>query len=421
MAFKDLRGFILTLESLGELSRIKEEVDWRYEIAGWTRYSYDMKPSGPALLLENIKDYEPGYRILTGGLGSYRRVAIALNLNPDTSIRKIVDVYKDRVAKPIPPVMVSDGPVKENIHLGKDVNVLEFPVPWWTPRDGGRYIGTWHCNVTKNPTTGIRNLGVYRMQVYDNKRVGIGFSPNSDMGIHYSQKERLNESLEMAVVIGADETLVLAASTGVPENVDEYGIAGALKEEPVELVKCETIDLEVPANAEIVIEGKVLPHKRKLEGPFGEYTGYHNKNATMYPVFEVTGVTHRDNAIFRGMLSGKPIVEDHIIFSILAGANLLNLRGGRVKSIIQHLIFKYRLFPYFYWLYPYTKVWLGYWPPLCVPPKEILELVELKWRKTIDGQVVDEQRIVKLTKDINDKLRKDWEDLGKKFGASRRR
>lgn len=320
MAFRDLREFLECLDREGELARISEEVDWRYEIAAFTRLSYDMKPRGPALLFEKIKGYGQGYQVLTNGIGSYSRLALALGLPAHTLVKELIDSFKQRITTPLPPRMVNDGPVKENVILGQEVNLLKFPVPWWTPLDAGRYLGTWHANVSKNAETGVTNLGLYRMQVFDARHAGVGFLPRTHLGLHHSQREERNEPLEMAVVIGCDEAVIMAAMTGVPEPVDEYALAGGLRGEPLELVKCETVDLYVPAFAEIVLEGRILPHVRQPEGPFGEHTGYHGGGVRMRPVFEVTAITHRDQPIFRGHLCGKPVVESHIAFSIIASA-----------------------------------------------------------------------------------------------------
>ena len=245
---------------------------------------------------------------------------MALGLSPETSLRQIVGVFKERIKNPVEPRMVRTGPVKENILKGDQIDLLKFPVPWWTPRDAGRYIGTWHANVTRDPETKTRNVGTYRMVVHEKALAGIGFLPASHLGTHFAKSERMGKTLEMAVVIGADETVPMVSGTGFPSLVDEFTMAGALRQEPLELVKCETVDLEVPANAEIVLEGLLLPHVRRPEGPIGEHTGYHAGGVRMRPVFQVTTITHRNDPILRGTLLGRPTAEDHIFYSVTVSA-----------------------------------------------------------------------------------------------------
>ena len=322
--FEDLRSFIDRLDSEGELLRVRCEVDWRYEVSGWIRRCYDMKPPGPALLFENIKDYA-GYSLFANGLGTYRRFALALGMPLNSSPKDIVLEFKRRCEKPIEPVLVSSGPCKENILVGDKVNLLKFPVPYWHPRDGGRYIGTWHGVVSKDPETGERNVGMYRMMVIDETRTCIGFLPFSHLGIHYAKAEEMGKPLPVAVTIGAEEYVPIAAATPFPAGVDEYKMAGALKKAPIKLVKCETVDLEVPASSEIVLEGELLPKERVEEGPFGEHTGYHGGPVRMRPIFKVKCITHRSNPILRGTYLGKPVDENNMLTHITNSAEALRL------------------------------------------------------------------------------------------------
>ncbi len=317
MAYKDLREFIGVLEREGELRRISSEVDWRYEVSGWIRKTYDMKPRGPALLFEKLRGYSSDYRLVAGLVGSYKRFAMVLGLpHGDISPQEIVNVFRERIKRPINPVMVNDGPCQENIDLGDDIDLLKFPVPWWHPRDGGRYIGTWHGVISKDLNSGIRNVGMHRMQVFDRNHTGIGMLPMAHISHHFTQRQQIGKPLEVAIVIGADETVPIVAGTGFPPDVDELAIAGGLREEPIELVKCKTVDLEVPANSEIVIEGLVSPTERHLEGPFGEWAGYHAGGVRLRPLLTVTAVTYRNKPILRGCLLGKPVTEDQFLYSI---------------------------------------------------------------------------------------------------------
>ena len=508
MAYKDLREFLAKLEECEDLYKVSQPVDALYEIGGWVRYSDDKRPKGPALLFENIKGYKKGYRVYAGGIGSVRRLAIALGLDPEIPLRDLIATYKERIGRPIDPIRVADGPVMENIKTGEEVDLLEFPIPWWTPRDRERYVGTWHGNVTKNRETGVTNIGMYRVQLVDGKRTCAGFAPSSDAGFHYRQRESLGEPLEMAIVVGADETINMVAASGEPENVDEYSVAGGLRDAPVELVRCSTVDLEVPAHAEIVIEGKIFPGEKMPEGPFGEHTGYHGGGVRMRPVFHVTGIMHRDDPIFRGSLLGKPTTEIHVFYQVSLAASGLKMfeshgpKGVKMINCPQEfdplLGAVIQISPHYVghswdvgrtWLsssvspvakyvivvdedidpfdlgevgwaimtrtqgtrdievlrwgrqsrsdpsvprdqgeycdmviidatkkldYPYVEAWGGHWAPVCVPPPEIMELVDLKWRKEFENLAIDQKEIDEKAGFITGEFHKKWEEWRQK-------
>jgi len=325
MAYKDLRHFIDILERAGELVRIPLEVDWRYEVSGWIRKADDMRPRGPALLFEKLRGYSSEYKLVSGLVGSYNRFAMALDLPTNASPLQIINVFRERIKTPLIPGMVSSGPCQENIHLGEDIDLLEFPVPWWHPRDGGRFIGTWHGVISKDLHSGIRNVGMHRVHVFDRNHTGIGMLAMAHVSHHFSQRQRIGQPLEVAIVIGADETVPIVAGTGFPPDVDELALAGALRQEPLQLVKCKTVNLEVPANAEIVIEGLVSPTERHLEGPFGEWAGYHAGGVRLRPLLTVTAITHRNQPILRGCLLGKPVTEDQFLYSIGINAEALRM------------------------------------------------------------------------------------------------
>lgn len=243
------------MEREKELITFEEEVDWKYEIGEKTRNSQASPYLSKALLFKNVKDY-PGYNVLTNGLGSFSRIAIALGLSPNTKYKDIVTIFKERFSHPQEPILVKNGPVNKNITEGLDINLFNLPVPLWSKIEGGRFIGTWHLNVTKDIETGIRNVGIYRMMLLNSRQATISFTTNSHIASHVRKSEKEGIPLEMAVVIGVDESIIMAAAAGLPYGYDEYCIAGGLMQEPVELIPCNCVSLEVPANAEIVIEGK---------------------------------------------------------------------------------------------------------------------------------------------------------------------
>ena len=306
MAFQDLRDWIAKLEQEGELKRITALVDWDKEIGAITRKSFDIK--GPSLLFENIKDYQQGrcQRLFTGGLGSYSRVAFMLGLPKDASMKEMINLTRERFASPIKPIEISGGPVKENIVKGEDINILDFPIPWWHRWDGGRYCDTTCAVVTRDPDTRIINLGTYRGMAVAKNKIAKLMAATAHWGVHYAKYKKLGEPMPVAIVYGWDPAMNFVACTSIPPHISEYEAMGAIRQEPVELVKCETSDLLVPAFAEIVVEGRISldPADFMMEGPFGEYPGYYGGIKSPKPTVEITCITHRNDPIFRGSLEG---------------------------------------------------------------------------------------------------------------------
>lgn len=321
MAFKDNREFINALERHGELVRIKQQVDWDLEAGAIVRRCCELK--GPAAFFENVKDY-PGFQMFGAFLNTPRKLAIALGLNPGTSIRELQNAYlKKTSGKPVPPVVVGKkkAPCKDNVLLGADAKLFHLPAPMVHEGDGGRYIGTWHFVVAKDPDDGAVNWGMYRQMAFDDKTMVGLVLPGSDMGrMFYNKYVPKNKSMPFATVIGPDPLSGVAgqATAAIPET--EF--AGLLRGEPVELVKCETCDLEVPAHAEIVIEGEVLPYPTLPEGPFGEYTGFRTSPRAPRTVYRVKAITYRDNPIMTVSNMGVPTDEGQFLRSFTMGLEL---------------------------------------------------------------------------------------------------
>lgn len=267
MAYNGLREWLAKLEEEGELRRIKAEVDWNEEIGAVAQAAYDMKDKAPALLFENIKDYQKGeYRkFFTGSLSTYGRIALMLGLPLDTPVRQIIQTVRQRVKNPVKPVMVKSGPCKENIKKGDKVNIMDIPVPKWHPLDGGRYINTFGGVVTKHPETGWVNVGIYRGMMIDGKTIAWLLGMAKHWGHHYHEYIKMGKPMPVAVVYGWDPVLPFTGCAPYPAGVCEYNIMGALRQKPVELVKCETVDLEVPASAEIVLEGYIPVEKESYQ------------------------------------------------------------------------------------------------------------------------------------------------------------
>jgi 4-hydroxy-3-polyprenylbenzoate decarboxylase len=375
LAYNDLREWIAALERAGELRRIKSEVDPVLEIAeitdrvsksGFAGEGTRATRGGPALLFENPKGSD--VPVLINQFGSERRMRMALEVDSldevADRIRQFMDVkspqgFLDKV-KMLPmlaemgkffPKTVSTGPCKENIcKNGFDLNSLPILKCW--PQDAGRFI-TLPCVVTRDPKTGKRNVGMYRMQVFDGQTAGMHWQRQKVGAEHYREmlrkgviSDEINPhpsqnqgrmghprnrasvdimartsggsvlaegqpsgKMDVAVAIGTDPALTFSAIVPAPPDVEEYLIAGFLRQKPVELVKCETVDLEVPASSEIVLEGYVNLDELRAEGPFGDHTGFYSL-ADLYPVFHVTCVTHRNNPIYGTTIVGKPPQED---------------------------------------------------------------------------------------------------------------
>jgi 4-hydroxy-3-polyprenylbenzoate decarboxylase len=368
MAYDDLRDWIKTLEDHGELKRIREEVSPELEITEITdRVS---KSGGPALLFENVKGH-PGHQVFINQFGSERRMALALGVDNLDAIAdrisallnlKAPEGFLDKL-KLLPQlselssafpktVTASNAPCKEMIRRDH-FNLNYFPILKCWPHDAGRFI-TLPCVVTRDPRSGRRNIGMYRMQVYDGQTTGMHWQRQKVAAEHYREAIRAAASaaansnpltasvaamaesaggacaipdspiggipqialgnlrgsrLEVAVAIGTDPANTFAAIVPAPPEIDEYLIAGFLRGSPVEIVQCETVDLQVPARAEIILEGYVELGELRAEGPFGDHTGFYTL-ADQYPVFHLTCVTHRRNPIYAATIVGAPPMED---------------------------------------------------------------------------------------------------------------
>jgi 4-hydroxy-3-polyprenylbenzoate decarboxylase len=384
LAYDDLRDWIAALDRAGELRKIRTEVDPILEITEITDRVSKMpakndggrasSPGGPALLFQNIKGH-PGAQVLINQFGSARRMDLALEVEKldevADRIRQFMDVkspqgFLDKV-KMLPmlaemgkffPKTVSTGPCKEVIRRD-NFSLDEFPILQCWPKDAGRFI-TLPCVVTRDPKSGKRNVGMYRMQVYDGGTTGMHWQRQKVGAEHYRERmraaadedrgvkdrvgtgaparpagqspaataraavdimarssggslipegDRPTGKMEVAVAIGTDPAITFSAIVPAPPDVEEYLIAGFLRQKPVELVKCETVDLEVPATSEIILEGHVNLDELRTEGPFADHTGFYSLE-DLYPVFHLRCITHRKNPIYSTTIVGKPPMED---------------------------------------------------------------------------------------------------------------
>lgn len=321
MGYKDLRSYLTALEKAGLLVRVDRPVNKDTELMPLVRWQYRGLPEEErkAFLFTNVTDssgrkYESP--VVVAALGASRRVYATAMGCPENETRAS---WLKLTAQRTPPVMVpkAEAPVKEVILQGADLQgpgggLSRLPIPISTPGfDPAPFITAGHW-VTKDPHTGIRNVGHYRAQIKAPNRTGIQLIPTQHVGIHFFESQKLGKPLEAAIVIGAQPAVAMTAVAKLPYGVDEFEVAGSLAGEPVELVKCETVDLEVPASAEIVIEGIIRTDEWEPEAPFGEYTGYLGERR-YHPIFEVQCITHRRQPIFQAFISQFPPSESSMV------------------------------------------------------------------------------------------------------------
>ncbi|MBI2831919.1 MAG: UbiD family decarboxylase [Chloroflexi bacterium] len=304
MAYKDLREFMALLEKRRLLVRVKSEVDPSWEINGVTRRLQEV--GGPAVLFENVGGHQ--VPVLSELVGTPERLALALGMDSSTTEKQITEEWVRRIEHPVPPRLVSTGPCKENILKGikADLNAV-FPPVIWHKGDGGPFIGVLGLQVTRDPETGVQNTGIYRQMVRSKNETGLYMPAYQHGGQHLQKWARLypGKPMPLAVVLGPEPCYLLAAGAKFHHPPGEDVYTGALRQEPLELVRCETCDIEVPATAEIILEGEVYPEEFKTDGPFGEYTGFLGGEQE-FNVFHLKAITHRNNPIFQGTREGAP-------------------------------------------------------------------------------------------------------------------
>ena len=326
MAIEDIRDFIKELEKNNELKRVTTEVDSDLEIAEIMRRQ--MYSNGPAILFENVKGFQ--IPVLANAFGSMKRLEIGLEMTDFTEIgQRIVDMTKMDIPsgflnkiKKLPelskmtesfPKLENSGPVTE--FTSSDASFDDIPILKSWPNDAGRFI-TLGLVATNHPETGVRNLGVYRMQIVDGKHALMHWQKHKRGAHHSDITKDKGEKIPTAIIIGGEPATVFSSIAPVPEGLDKYLFAGITRKRGIKTVKCKTIDLEVPANAEIVLEGYVDPADIRDEGPFGDHTGYYTP-VEPYPTFTLTGIMRRKDPIYLTTVVGKPILEDAYIGKVI--------------------------------------------------------------------------------------------------------
>lgn len=350
MAYKNLQHYIQALEEAGELVRIKEYVDPKLQITEIVdRVS---KQYGPALLFENTGTDFP---VLINSMGNYKRMCMALGVDHMDDISKeieglfkmltgpkdnIMDKLKmlpklGQISSWMPKVVSGKGECQEVVM--KDPDITKFPVLTCWPEDGGPFI-TLPVIHTKDPNTGIRNVGMYRMQVFEPTMTGMHWHKHKVSARHYNEYKKLGQKMPVAVALGGDPVYTYAATAPLPDGIDEYMLAGFLRKKKVELVQCLTQDIQVPADADIIIEGYVDPQEDWIwEGPFGDHTGYYSL-ADWYPRFHITCITHRKNAVYPATIVGIPPQEDAWIGKATERIFLAPIKMTMVPEIIDMVL-----------------------------------------------------------------------------------
>ena len=328
MYFDSLREYVESLEKVGQLRRIRTKVSVDLEIAEILRRVM-YKNEGPALLFENVEGFK--IPVLGNAFGSLRRLKMALDMEnfeeigermatltklkiPHGLLNKVKMLPKLSEISDYGPKSTNSGPVTEIVETSKPT-LDSLPIIKSFPKDSGRFI-TFGITVSKNPETQVRNLGVYRLQVIGSKKAIMHWQVHKRGALHYQMNKEKMQKTEVAVVIGADPATVFSAVAPVPEGLDKFLFAGITRRKGIDLVKCRTVDVEVPASAEVVLEGYVDPSEMNIEGPFGDHTGYYTPPEP-YPTFTLTGIMMRNNPIYLTTVVGKPILEDAYIGKVI--------------------------------------------------------------------------------------------------------
>jgi 2,5-furandicarboxylate decarboxylase 1 len=314
----DLRSFLNLLEGKNDLVHIGRPTSTKFEIAAGIRKTSQIE--GPALLFENVVGHSMP---VAGGLYAVRRRAV---YGLETTAEKIHGKIMEGLRNHIPPKIVKDGPCKEVILTGNDADFARLPICTHNAKDAGPFI-TIGLGFTRHPEYG-NNVSISRMQIYDGKTMGCRSVPPQHLGVYFREAESKGVPLEVAFTIGNDPYVTLCSQISGSIYLDELNVAGGWMGRPVDVVKCETVDVYVPATSEIVLEGELIPGERRTEGPFGEFPGYYQA-VTQQAVFKLKAITHRRNPIYVTALTGPPTTDNHVMKEVILEAILYD----RVRQI----------------------------------------------------------------------------------------
>nr|ART36520.1 C382 [uncultured bacterium] len=321
----DFRAWVHEMERTGHLVRIADEIDPLTEAGAIMRLANERQ--SPAQWFTNPKGCMPGATLLGGPFATKDRIAMAFGLPPDTPYTTVVEAFAEALRGPrIKPVVVQEGICQQNVLLGDKVDLSLLPIAKLHPQDGGPYVGTLNIGVCKDPESDWVNWGTYRGMVHDNRSTGLYLTPFSQGGHILKKYHARKQAMEYAMFFGGDPMHNIIASSGVALGTSEADVVGGIRGEPVRLVKCKTVDLYVPENAEIVLEGTISPGDEKIEGPFGEVTGYVVTGSVSRPVFRLSAMTWRNDPILPATCLGVP-VDDGIMWVVEV--------AGSVKEALQ--------------------------------------------------------------------------------------
>jgi 2,5-furandicarboxylate decarboxylase 1 len=324
MPYQDFRQFLDVLRQHGELIDVNRPVALN-DVGKAMKQSYVRQ--GPAIMFtRNGTDYP----LVAGVYSTRSKALLAFEADEDTIFDKVLTGLDN----PIPPTaFAGKAPCQDEVITGEDIDIRRWPVPTYSPQDGGPYI-TPGIVVSKDPETGIPDIGHYRFLILGKDTVSFSAQPFHRFGKHLAKHKRLGSVPKAALVIGVDPILAYTCQVQVPDDTNDWNVAGGLRGAPVELAQCVTCDLEVPATSEVVIEFEVDLNQTVLEGPLGEYTGYYTR-PSQKPVARITAITHRSKPIFQGLLTGKPITENHILKQVPFEASFFRALKRQFPTITQ--------------------------------------------------------------------------------------
>ncbi len=326
MPYQDFRQFLDALRRTGDLIEVTRPVDLKYEVGKALKQSY--VHDGPAIIFKNNGTEFP---LVAGIYGNRRKALLAFEATEDTIVQKVLHGLENPIA---PTIVSGPAPCQEVVLAGTEIDIRRFPVPIYSPKDGGPFI-TPGLVVSKDPETGVSDIGHYRHQLLG-QRDCIAFTaqPFHRFGKNIAKCVRKGIAPQGALILGVDPVLAYTGQTQVSDATDDWHVAGGLRGVPVELVRCKTVDLEVPATAEVVIEYIVDVEHKVMEGPLGEYTGYYTP-ASLKPTARITAITHRKNPYFQGLLTGQPVTENHILKQIPFEASLWKTLKSQFPTVEQ--------------------------------------------------------------------------------------
>jgi 4-hydroxy-3-polyprenylbenzoate decarboxylase len=338
---RSLRAFVAALEDEGELVTVEREVDWNLELGAVARRCYET--GAPAPLFTAVKGARPDFRALSAPMGVSRRpgralarIALALGLDAGAGSREIVEALVAARNRPaLDPVLVDSGPCQQHVVEGDELDLTTLPIPLLHAGDGGRYLNTLGMVVTRTPDRRWTSWAIARIMLLDARRASYAVMPFQHTGRIFKQWRELGQDMPVALALGVPPAALYAAGMPLPQDMDEGGYAGALMGAPIDVVRCRSLDLEVPAESEIVLEGHVSLTEHGMEGPYGDYSGYVSpQNPAPVSVYRIDTMTHRDDPIYPFSCSGEPADETHTVWGLASAAEVVQALRERGIPVV---------------------------------------------------------------------------------------